>query len=221
VLREIWGGRVWSARAATVVDDREDQTTFFVPAGTTRMAPVRDGVVLRIPEERFELAPRTSGEAHALSFGWPDLAYGTLLFFHADWRPRNWYVNLQEPLRRSEVGFDYLDLKLDVIVELDGSWRWKDEDELAEAIARGLIAAEDEAHLRAAGERAVRQIVEQEPPFDRDWTTWRPDPAWPAPALPDGWDRISATGQRAPASRVRRTRRGARALRSASRQRGR
>ena len=189
-LREIWNGRVWSARAAIVVEDREDQTSFFVPAEAMRMAPVRDGALLRIPEDRFELAPRTSGDAPALSFGWPDRWYGTLLFFHPDGRPRNWYVNLQEPLRRTDVGFDYLDLKLDVIVELDGSVRWKDEDELAEAIALGLIPVEDEARLRAEGERAVRRIVDREPPFDRDWTTWRPDPAWPAPALPEDWDRL-------------------------------
>jgi hypothetical protein len=192
-LREVWRGRIWSARAATVVEDRPDQTTFFVPADTTRMMPVRDGAMLRLPEAGFELAPRTSGEAPVLSFGWPDVAYGTLLFFHPDWRAQYWYVNLQEPLRRTEVGFDYLDLKLDVILEFDGTWRWKDEDELAEAIARGLIPARDEARLRADGERAVGQIVGKEPPFHRDWTTWRPDPAWPTPSLPDGWDRLSAT----------------------------
>ena len=189
-LREIWNGRVWSARAAIVVEDREDQTTFFVPAEAMRMAAVRDGAMLRIPQDGFELAPRTSGEAPALSFGWPDRWHGTLLFFLPDGRPRNWYVNLQEPLRRTDVGFDYLDLKLDVIVEMDGSWLWKDEDELAEAIAQGLVPAEDEARLRAEGERAVRRIVDREPPFDRDWRTWSPDPDWPAPALPDGWDRL-------------------------------
>ena len=189
-LREIWNGRVWSARAAIVVEDREDQTTFFVPAEAMRMAAVRDGAMLRIPQDGFELAPRTSGEAPALSFGWPDRWHGTLLFFHPDGRPREWYVNLQEPLRRTDVGFDYLDLKLDVIVEMEGSWLWKDEDELAEAITRGLVPVEDEARLRAEGERAVRRIVDREPPFDRDWRTWSPDPDWPAPALPDGWDRL-------------------------------
>jgi hypothetical protein len=39
-------------------------------------------------------------------------------------------VNLQEPFRRSQFGFETMDLALDVIVEADRSWRWKDEDEL-------------------------------------------------------------------------------------------
>ena len=189
-LREVWRGRVWGARAATIVEDREDQTTFFVPAETVRMTAMRDGTALRIPQDGYELARRTTGELPVLSFGWPEIAFGTLLFFDPDGRARNWYVNLQEPLRRSDLGFDFLDLKLDVVVELDGTWRWKDEDELAEAIELGLLRAEDEAHLRAEGERAVRQILGREPPFDRDWTSWRPDPEWPAPSLPSGWDRL-------------------------------
>lgn len=188
-LREVWHGHVWAARPATVVADRDDQTSFFIPAGTTWMAPVRDGRSLRLPEEAFALEPAITVD-HVLSFAWPGVAHASLLFFHPDWRPRHWYVNLQDPLRRTGIGFDTLDHQLDLIVELDGTWRWKDEEELAAAIARGLIAAGDEARLRAEGERAVRRVVGREPPFDEDWTTWRPDPAWPAPALPDGWERV-------------------------------
>jgi len=113
-----------------------------------------------------------------------------LLFLRPDGSARSWYVNLEEPLRRTELGFDTLDHELDVIVELDGSWRWKDEDDLAESIRRGVIPAEEEPRLRADGERAVRRIVDREPPFDRDWSAWRPDPAWPLPVLPEGWDRV-------------------------------
>ena len=100
-------------------------------------------------------------------------------------------MNLEEPLRRTAIGFDTLDHELDVIVELDGSWRWKDEDDLAEVDPPGRDPdAEDEPRLRADGERAVRRILDREPPFDRDWTAWRPDPSWPIPVLPDGWDRV-------------------------------
>ena len=57
-------------------------------------------------------------------------------------------------------------------------------------VRRGVIPAEDEPRMRADGERAVRRILDREPPFDLDWTTWRPDPTWPIPVLPDGWDRV-------------------------------
>jgi len=188
-LREIWRGRVWAARAATIVEDRPDQTTFFIPVGTGWMTPARDGVLLRIPQEDFELVERRFHEAHVLSFAWPGVPFAVLRFFRSDWSPLSWYVNLQEPLRRRPTGFDTMDHELDVIVQGDGAWSWKDEDELTEAIRLGVLEPEDETRLRAEGLAAVRRILGREPPFDRDWDGWRPDPAWVPPVLPAGWDR--------------------------------
>jgi predicted RNA-binding protein associated with RNAse of E/G family len=189
-LRDVWEGSVWAARAALVVEDTPDQVMLYIPVGTRWFAPVRKGRRLKIQQPDFELAELRNDDLHVLSFAWPDTLAAVLLEFRPDWSPLRWYVNLEEPLRRSAIGFDTLDHKLDVILELDGSWWWKDEDELAEAIRRGVIPAEREARLRTAAERAVQRIVERDPPFDRDWTTWRPDPAWPIPELPGGWERV-------------------------------
>jgi predicted RNA-binding protein associated with RNAse of E/G family len=189
-LRDVWEGSVWAARAALVVEDTPDQVMLYIPVGTRWFAPVRKGRRLKIQQPDFELAELRNDDLHVLSFAWPDTFAAVLLEFRPDWSPLRWYVNLEEPLRRSAIGFDTLDHKLDVILELDGSWWWKDEDELAEAIRRGVIPAEREARLRTAAERAVQRIVERDPPFDRDWTTWRPDPAWPIPELPGGWERV-------------------------------
>ena len=188
-LREIWERRVWSARPVTVVEDAEEQITLFIPAGARWMAPFRDGKRLKIQEAEYELV-ELPYKAHVLSFAWPGSSAAVLLFFGADWSPWHWYVNLEDPLRRSPVGFDTLDHKLDVIVDLDGSWRWKDEDQFAEIVERGLLDPDDEERLRSEAEDAVRRIVAREPPFDRDWFGWRPDPAWPTPTLPEGWDRV-------------------------------
>jgi hypothetical protein len=187
-LREIWHGRVWGARPATVVGEQPHQTMLFIPAGIRWMAPFRDGRRLKIQQEDFELVELRYDEAHVLSFSWPSTRYAVLLCFRPDWSTWNWYVNLEDPLRRTPVGFDTLDHELDVIVGFDGSWSWKDEDELEEAIRRGVIAEDEEPGLRADGERALRRILDREPPFDRDWSDWRPDPSWPVPVLPEGWD---------------------------------
>jgi predicted RNA-binding protein associated with RNAse of E/G family len=101
-----------------------------------------------------------------------------------------WYVNLQAPLRRTPLGFDTVDHALDVIVELDGSWAWKDEDELAEAVEQGLFTVEEAERFHADGERAIARILDREPPFDRDWSSWRPDPDWPMPTLQTGWNLV-------------------------------
>jgi Protein of unknown function (DUF402) len=41
-----------------------------------------------------------------------------------------WYVNLQEPFRRTARGIDTMDSVLDIVVARDGAWRWKDAEEL-------------------------------------------------------------------------------------------
>ncbi|MBK9208530.1 MAG: DUF402 domain-containing protein [Anaerolineales bacterium] len=41
-----------------------------------------------------------------------------------------WYVNLQEPVHRTKIGFDTMDNMLDVVISPDmTTWEWKDEDE--------------------------------------------------------------------------------------------
>ena len=41
-----------------------------------------------------------------------------------------WYVNLQEPIRHTPIGFDTMDHTLDIVIYPDMSeWKWKDEDE--------------------------------------------------------------------------------------------
>jgi uncharacterized protein len=137
-----------------------------------------DGRRLRIPADEWTLEPGTTSR-EALALTRPGAAHSIYLFWD-DGRFSHWYVNLEEPLRRNAVGFDTFDHKLDLIVEADGAWRWKDEDELEEAARRGIL---DAAAVRAEGERVLAAW-----PFPTGWEAWRPDPAWPVPQLPAGWE---------------------------------
>lgn len=89
-------------------------------------------------------------------------------------------MNLERWLGRGPQTIDYVDDKLDLVVSPDGSVRWKDEDELDQAAAKGLL---DEADVRAEAERVLTAR-----PWPTGWEGWRPDPSWQAPALPDNWD---------------------------------
>jgi hypothetical protein len=91
-------------------------------------------------------------------------------------------VNFERWLGRGATTIDYVDDKLDLVVEPDGSLRWKDEDELEEAARLGLLDADA---VRAEAERVVA-----DPPWPTGWEEWRPDPAWPLPALPASWDAV-------------------------------
>src|SRR5205085_851562 len=65
-----------------------------------------------------------------------------------------YYVNLQEPLRKSSaMCFDSFDHTLDIVIAPDSSWRWKDSDELDFAVELGLHNATEARQIRAEGER--------------------------------------------------------------------
>ena len=54
-----------------------------------------------------------------------------------------------------------------------------------EAVARGMLTPAEAHEVRWAGERAIEHVLLHEPPFDVDWSSWRPDPAWGPLELPD------------------------------------
>jgi hypothetical protein len=123
---------------------------------------------------------------HILRLVGPGAAHTVELFWDEDWVFQNWYVNLQAPLQPTGLGFDTTDWALDVWVDADGTSSWKDEDDFAEAQALGILDAAHAAAVRAEGERVMAAA-----PWPTGWEDWRPDPAWPLPELPDGWDIVA------------------------------
>ncbi len=184
-LREIWKGHVWKARACTVVHDRADHLALVVPRGAPTKIPPGSG----IPRDRWELEDGVF-TVDALRLTRPGEAHSILLFWDADVF-QGWYVNLEQPLRRSAVGFDYLDQELDLYVRPDRTWEYLDEDEFEEAQRLGVIGAEAAAAVRAEAARVLGLIERWEPPFCDGWEHWRPDPAWPIPTLPPEWEIVS------------------------------
>ena len=114
----------------------------------------------------------TFGRAHSFDLFWDD----------ANGEFRGWYVNLQAPLVHTRLGFDFRDHALDIWIASDGSWQWKDEDELELAVELGVFTGEQAAAFRAEGERVIA-----ERPWPTGWEDWRPPPEWPLPELPHDW----------------------------------
>ncbi len=101
-----------------------------------------------------------------------------------------WYINLEYPITRTDRGFDYTDMILDIIVEPDlKNWRWKDADEFQEAVDLDMISPQEAKMFRAEGEKALKLLRSGKSVFNA-WEHWHPDPSWPVPVLPDGWDII-------------------------------
>ncbi|MFG3252655.1 DUF402 domain-containing protein [Streptomyces sp. NPDC048172] len=188
-------------RPVTVVRDDEELLAVWLAPGTLCVKPeLADGT----PVHREPLATRYTKPRRTTLSPWfgtgvlklarPGEPWSVWLFWEPDWVFKNYYVNLEEPLRRWAGGVDSEDHFLDLAVHPDGHYEWHDEDEFAEAQRAGLMSADQAARVREAGREAVAAIRAWGAPFADGWEKWRPDPSWPVPELPADWDRRGRTG---------------------------
>ena len=200
VVQEVWRDRVWSARPMIVAQDDGDLIALWFPKGTAWKRPVPPSTHPSARDRGERLARcLVKGEWVFVDTEW-DVSTLVLVRgddWHAVWvswlddeSPWGWYVNLQQPIRRTPLGFATMDLALDVLVANDRTWRWKDEDELETFVNMGVLDGELAARVREEGLRVARRAERNEPPFSEPWQDWRPEPSWTRPELPAGWDEL-------------------------------
>jgi predicted RNA-binding protein associated with RNAse of E/G family len=198
VVQEVWRGRVWAARPMRVVQDDGEFTVLWFPKGTRWKAPTSDPARAWHEDRGERLAACAASGEWIFRDGEWDVSTLWLMRegdWHAvwvSWLPDGthwgWYVNLQRPYRRTVLGFETMDLMLDVIVETDRSWRLKDEDELETFVARGVFDHALADRVRREALSVARRAERNEPPFGEPWPRWRPDRSWGLPRLPRGWE---------------------------------
>ena len=109
VYREVLHGRVWTARPVTVIEATAERVALYLAHGTVwqRFRPVEPGAApldckanrspWRLGQAVWEFGGTvllaSAAEAHAVHVMWDQA-----------WAFGGWYVNLQEPLRRTEAG---------------------------------------------------------------------------------------------------------------------
>jgi len=114
----------------------------------------------------------------------PGESYSVIPSWDQERRLRFWYINLEHPLRRTAIGFDFFDQILDIIASPDiSTWQWKDEDELSEARIVGLISDQEFHEIKSNGTKAVEFLQGGHSPF-LAWERWLPDSQWSIPQLP-------------------------------------
>lgn len=198
VYREVWKNRIWTARPVTVVQDTSKLIVLYLSAGThwNRPAPVDEDKNIfhhYLLKGRWSLVEQVwrwdslilipPGEAHAVHIMRGE-EKGSREFV-------GWYINLQEPLRRTPIGFDFMDQELDIVVKPDLSeWGWKDEASFEKARELKLFSEDEAGQIRAEGAKMILRIETKELPFNRGWEKWYPPVEWPVPSLPEGWDSL-------------------------------
>jgi predicted RNA-binding protein associated with RNAse of E/G family len=188
ITRDGKPGMSWPYR---VVADREDLVALYIPRGAVYKRwgadPATGQRVLVDGEWRRDvLRLMFPGEHHSVWLFWEHDGDGRRAF-------SSYYVNMEEPFRRTAIGFDTNDHMLDVVVTPDLRWSWKDEDVMADRVRQGVYPAEFADFVRAEGERVIADVERRASPFADGWETWEPDPGWAAPTLPERWDAIPAT----------------------------
>ena len=105
--------------------------------------------------------------------------YAVWVFWHGDEREfTSWYLNLQEPFRRTETGYDTQDLELDIILHLDGTTVWKDDELLDLRVAEGRFTQDQAREIRREATRLEAELAARGHWWDAWWALWEPEPAW-------------------------------------------
>ena len=125
------GGWAWMQTRVRVVRDTPNLLVTYLAEGTPFEFPPGP--------ETHPWADRRAWEGHGvLMLQRPGESYAVWVFWYGPEREfRSWYLNLQEPFRRTADGYDTQDLELDLIVHTDGRVEHKDEELLADRVREG------------------------------------------------------------------------------------
>ena len=104
------------------------------------------------------------GESHAIWHFWEE----------PDRRFAGWYVNFQQPFERTAIGYDTLDLELDIWIPADGDWQWKDAEVLDERVREGRFTQAEVDGVRRDGERLAADLGAGRRWWDERWRALRP-----------------------------------------------
>ena len=191
VERQVWHGRVVAAFPSVVIESGDDRLVTYVAPGA------EFGFVEGAypgPDGRHPWYGRRGWAGHGML---QVLERDRWVAVQHYWTGQErsfacWYLNIQEPLRPTEIGFDSQDLELDVVVAPDGRWSIKDDELLDQRVQEGRWTPTEAGAIRAIGDALVRDVLEPDCWWwDRAWSDWVAPRVEP-PRLPSGWADVPA-----------------------------
>jgi predicted RNA-binding protein associated with RNAse of E/G family len=197
IVRGVFRGRPWYEQAVRILDSGSSSVTaarwpgaatreisFYAQSLRTGDPTLREaarGALARGDWELVNSAWRWTGVVERVV---SDCWFSVSRMFDSDGALLCWYVNFQRPPVWRPDGWDTSDLALDLVVDPDGTWRWKDEDEYAHYLRLGMITDAEHAAVQAAREEAVALVEAGGGMFAGNARQhWLPDPGWATPSL--------------------------------------
>jgi predicted RNA-binding protein associated with RNAse of E/G family len=196
--RGIYRQRVWHAQTAIIVKDTSNEMVLALITGAECAAPEgylngKDSNKRRwnFKDKDWEIENYLWRTNRLLLLLEPEKYYSIMHFWDdASNQFKCYYVNFQVPFTRSHCGIDTLDLDLDIIINPDLSFEWKDEDDYQIAIDHGVIFPEWIQGIEEAKQEIFDKLEKRAYPFDGTWLNWMPNPDRLPPKLPENWDKI-------------------------------
>ena len=178
----------WPCR---VVGDTPELLAVFIAAGSRYKARPKMTAAEKRQERGAILPPHEyEWRRDTLRLFLPGQCHSVFLFWDGDNEKReflHYFVNMEEPFRRTAVGIDTQDHTLDIIVRPNLTWKWRDEEELDSHVRHGYYTADLARAARLEGERVIEAITRKAHPCLNGWDRWRPDPSWKTPSIPAEW----------------------------------
>ena len=205
-LRGVYNKRVWYIQSALVVQDGPEEVALAILPGAECTAP--EGYIngKHGPNRQWDRwEDYVTDNWKMQSYIWhtnrllillqPEKYYATVYFWQANEnRFLCYYINFQLPFQRTKIGFDTLDLELDIIIEPTFEWQWKDMDDYQSGIVHGVILSKWMQGIEEAQKEIFEKLEKHHYPFDGTWLNWMPDPDWSPPKLPENWDKMEVSG---------------------------
>jgi hypothetical protein len=182
LYRDVQRGGVWWIIPHLVVSDDGARVMLYTSPGTPTASMVgvtEESFAEVIGGPRYALSQTTWEHNHALRILDRDAAHAVELYWNGDdWNFLGWYVHLQTPYRRTSIGFDKRDQALDILVDVDRRWSWKDEHHVDVLARSGYFGIDEVKAVWREAKAVVRRVEEWASPFSEGWESWRPDAAW-------------------------------------------
>ena len=196
--RGIYRDQVWYAQTVIVVKDTPAEVVVALLPGAECIMPEgyvdgKDGHKRRwnFKDKDWEKQNYLWRNNRLLLLLEPQKYYSTICFWNGGSNQfLCYYINFQLPFQRSHCGIDTLDLDLDLIINPDFSFEWKDVDDYQKAIDQEIILPEWTREIDLAKKEILDKLEKRQYPYDGSWLNWMPVPAWSPPKLPKNWDKI-------------------------------
>ena len=174
-------GRVGMSWPFRVVRDDPGLLALYLPAGSTFMRwHTPSGGTRELVEGEWR--------RDVLRLMYPGKNYSIWLFWEGPDRTFTmYYVNFEEPFRRTPLGVDTNDHTLDIVVKPDLSWDWKDFDDFEATQRSGTYSAEFAEFVRESAGAVIRDLESRAAPFNEPWPEWKPPQNWTRPLLHPRW----------------------------------